>query len=199
MKLRLLLIILLSYFVFSCQQNDTQHKLELEKETKKQDDIFKSINNAWVFMVNPNDSSVNYLTSNWAEWNTFISEISQKPKSSIGAFQKKTKTLSIKVANLNINIPQKFNIPQIKSRISVLNTKIKSLELFINLKPIPEKKVVALIPEINSELISLQMQMQEIIRKEQIPREAGEPDRIRMKDTTRLVPTNINQNQLKVE
>ena len=199
MKWRFLLFTILSLSIFSCQDNNAQHKLELEKEVKKQDAIFNSINKAWIFTLNPLDASTNLSTNNWTEWNTFVREIAQKPQSSIGAFQKKTKTLSLKVADLNIRIPIKFSNPQIKARISVLNTKVKTLELYINLRQIPEKKVIATIPEINSEILALQMQMQEIIRKEQIPREYGEPDRIKMKDTTRLVPTITNPKPVKVE
>ena len=45
------------------------------------------------------------------------------------------------------------------------------------------------INDINTEITSLQMQMEEITRRNQIPREEGEPDLIRMKDTARAIPS----------
>jgi hypothetical protein len=82
-----------------------------------------------------------------------------------------------------------YNKPEVKSRIAVLICKINSLNLFINLDEIPDDKVVALIIEINIELISLQKQLDEIVRKSTIPREEGESDLIQMLDTSRAIPT----------
>jgi hypothetical protein len=199
MKFKSIYFFLFSLLFFSCQDNSKELKIEQEKEAKKADAIFKTINKAWVFNTNPLDNSTQNVVNNWSEWNNFLREIKQKPKATIGAFQKKSKTLSKKAEDLNLNIPYKFNLPQVKSRILVLTTKLKELELFINLNQIQGKKVVAIIPEINQEIVALQLQMQEVMRREQIPTEIGEPDRIRMRDTTRLVPNDINENQKKVE
>ena len=57
------------------------------------------------------------IANNWTEWRSFVNEINLKPKSTIGAFQKKSSTLSKKVIDLNNNIPLTYNSPQIKSRI----------------------------------------------------------------------------------
>jgi hypothetical protein len=70
----------------------------------------------------------------------------------------------------------------------VLTTKINSLNLYINLNDIPDQDVIALISDINIELTSLQVQMGEIVRKSQIPKEEGEADMIRMLDTARAIP-----------
>ena len=126
---------------------------------------------------------------NWNEWRDFLSELKLKPKSSIGAFKKKSKTLSKKVQQLNNNIPIKFANPQVKSRIAILTTQIHSLDLYMNLDNIPAEKVVALIPEINTAVASLQLQFEEIVRKDKIPMEQGESDMIRMLDTARAIPS----------
>ena len=123
----------------------------------------------------------------------FVNEINLKPKSTIGAFQKKASTLSKKVDELSKNIPYKYNLPAIKSRISVLTTKIKTLDLYMQLNQIPDQKVIAILNETNIEITSLQMQMQEIIRKSLIPIEEYESDIIRMKDTSRAIPNTMNQ------
>jgi hypothetical protein len=125
------------------------------------------------------------------EWRAFIIEINLKPKSSIGAFQKKAAMLSKKVVDLNLSIPLEFNKPQVRSRITVLSTKIKALDLFIHLQQIPDKKVIQFIQESNIEINSLTLQFEEIVRRSQIQREEGEPDFIKMKDTTRAIPTPI--------
>ena len=62
------------------------------------------------------------------------------------------------------------------------------LDLYIHLKDIPSEKVLALIPEINMELMSLQNQMDKIVQKSKIPLEEGESDLIRMLDSTRAIP-----------
>jgi hypothetical protein len=62
------------------------------------------------------------------------------------------------------------------------------LNLFINLDEIPDQKVVALVTEINIQLISLQSQLDEIVRKSTIPKEEGESDLIQMLDTSRAIP-----------
>lgn len=127
--------------------------------------------------------------NNWSELRLFVTELNQKPKSSIGAFQKKAKVLSTKAAELNKNIPFAFNKPEVKARIAVIMTKMNSINLFINLQEIPDQKVVALIADSNVEIASLYSQMNEIVRKSEIPKEEGESDMIRMLDTARAIPT----------
>ena len=63
------------------------------------------------------------------------------------------------------------------------------MDLFIHLNQIPDQKVVQHVKDINVEIVSLQMQMEEIVKRSLIPREEGEPDFIRMRDTARAIPT----------
>ena len=190
MKFPLYAVLFLFLIITSCKDVKQQRIAENEKDTKKKEIIFSNINKGWVFNSQPINSTAQSLNGTWAEWGVFLKELSQKPKSSIGAFQQKAKTLSKKVADLNNNIPITFDKPGIKSRIAVLTTKINSLTLYINLDKIPDEKVVALVGEINVELFSLQSQMDEIVRKNTIPKEEGESDLIQMLDTTRAIPTN---------
>ena len=53
---------------------------------------------------------------------------------------------------------------------------------------IQDQKVIQLIADINIEIIALQRQMEEIVRRSLIPREAGEPDYIKIKDSSRAIP-----------
>jgi hypothetical protein len=140
------------------------------------------------FNTQPANAASQSLSVSWTAWRVLLNELSQKPKSTIGAFRSKAKTLSLKARDLNTNIPAQFDRPEIKSRIAVLLTKINALNLFINVADIPDQKVIATISDINTELSALQMQMGEIVRRSQIPKEEGEADMIRMLDTARAIP-----------
>ncbi|MNK66075.1 hypothetical protein D3C87_853890 [compost metagenome] len=189
MKYKISLFLLLTTVLFSCQNENEKRLAENAKEAKKKEAIFNNINKGWTFLDEPiNEISESQLNS-WTEWREFMKEIGEKPRKTIGAFQKKSAAISKKAMALNNNIPAQFNQPQIKSRISILITKIKMLDLFIHLSKIPDDKVVFLIQEINKELISLERQMDKIVEKAKIPKEQGEEDFLRMLDTTRAIPS----------
>lgn len=188
MKLKSLSLLLLTLLFFSCQNDNQERILEQQKEDKKRDVIFNNINKAWNFNVSPMEPGAQAIANNWAEWRAFVNEVNLKPKSTIGAFQKKAATLTKRVTDLSANIPYTYNLPQVKSRIAVLKTHVKSLDLFIHLNQIPDTKVIAILQNINAEIRSLQGQMQEIVQKSQIPVEEYESDIIRMKDTARAIP-----------
>ena len=62
------------------------------------------------------------------------------------------------------------------------------MDLFIHLNQIPDEKVIQLITDVNIEIKALQRQMEEIVHRSLIPREAGEPDYIKIKDSSRAIP-----------
>ncbi len=188
MKFKSFYIVFLSILFFSCQNDNKLLLIEQQKEAEKKEVVFKSIEKGWGFTISPLEPETQAKVKNWLEWQNFLTEIHQNPKSSIGAFQKKAVVLSKKVAELNVNIPPEFDKPQIKARIAVLITKVKSMSLYINLNQIPSGKVVKLIGEINTEIDFFQLQMEEIVKRSKIPLEEGEQDLLRMKDTARAVP-----------
>ena len=176
-------------FILSACKNDNQKRLaENEKQAKKNELIFSNINKGWVFYDTPINSTSEATVASWNELRIFFAELVVKPKKTIGAFQKKSKALSKKVMALNENIPSQFNKPQIKSRVSTLITKVRLLDLFLNLDKIPDQKVIVLVSEINAELVSLQRQMDKIVEKSKIPVEEGESELRRMMDTARAIP-----------
>jgi hypothetical protein len=200
MKFKLSILFILTFVLFSCKNEKENRMAETKKDIKKKESIYLNINKAWVFNANPINATSKATTSSWSEWHLFLTELDQKPKKTIGAFQKKATELSKKVMDLNNNIPTNFNIPQIKARISILITKLRMLDLFIHLDNIPEQKVIVLVGEINEELISLQKQMDKIVQKSKIPMEAGESDLIKMLDTTRAIPNGmLNKNPPRIE
>lgn len=175
--------------LFSCQDEDAIREKERLKNIEKSEVVFDKIDKGWNFNLNSSTDEVEAILKNWNQWNDFSREIEQKPKSSINAFRKKAMALSKKAEDLNNNIPEKFNNPQVKSRISIIVTQLHQLDLYINLDKIPAEKVIAIIPNVNKGLQSLEAQFQEILRKEKIPMEQGEADMIKMLDTTRAIPS----------
>lgn len=176
-------------FIFSSCQNDDQKRIaENNKEIQRKEVQFKNIQKSWVFYDTPITEASEKSMANWNEWRLFLNELAQKPKKTLGAFQQKSKVLTTKVLALNDNIPAEFNIPPIKSRISTVLAKVQMLNLYINLDVIPEKKVASIIAEINTELVSLQRQMEKTIDKSKIPVEVGESDLLKMMDASRAIP-----------
>jgi hypothetical protein len=183
-------VLLFSFLCLSSCQDDTKQRIvQQEKENQKREIVFANINKGWNFNAQPLNETSRALLTNWSEWRIFLKELSQKPKSSIGAFQLKAKTLSLKANDLNNHIPFAYDKPEIKSRIAALATQVNSVNLYIHLDNIPDKKIVQLVQEINIELASMQRQLEEIDRKSKIKTEAGEAEMIRMLDTTRAIPT----------
>jgi hypothetical protein len=173
-----------------------------KKEAQKNEIIFTNINKGWVFQSAPINAVAENSMSFWPQWRTFMDELSQKPKSSISAFQKKSKVLTKKALELKDNIPGQYNNPAIKSRISILITNVSLLDMYLHLTQIPHKKVVKQVAEINLELIALQREMDKIDVKSKIPVEAGESEMLQMiRDTARAIPSSMppSQNTPRVE
>ena len=188
MKLYFSSLLVLFILFSSCQEDPKVRILEQEKENQKKEVIFNNISKGWNFNSVPSNETSRELTSVWAEWRVFLYELGQKPKSSIGAFQQKAKTLSKKAFELNGKIPIKFDLPEVRSRIAVITTKINAINLYIHLNQIPDQKIIQLVQEVNTEVASLNAQLDEIKRRGEIKIEEGEGDMIRMLDTTRAIP-----------
>ena len=163
------------------KQNEESLKLAEKKEV-----VFKAISKKWNFVFPKARPEVQQVINDWNHWEQFKRELQEKPKTSLLAFQLKVKNVSKRADSLSITVPQGFDIPQVRSRLVTLNTKIKSLDTFIHLDDIPEKRVLTLLTEINEEIQGVYTQWDEIIIKKAIPKEVGEDDMIRALDTTRL-------------
>jgi hypothetical protein len=169
---------------FSCKQNDEQVLL-VEKMEKKNRESFEQINKAWQLNIPVTSPEVRGVLNQWQEWKNFEEELQQKPKSSINAFKHKVLNLVAKSTSLHENVPPGFNIPQVRSRIVALQTKILALDTYFSLDVVPNEKVQNLIAAINKELHAFYLQCEEIIIKNRIPTEIGEPKIISISDTTR--------------
>ncbi len=184
MKGYIAILFIFSLGLISCE-NDAQQKIEAQKIAQKNEAVFKNISKMWQFNFSTPRPEIKATLNSWNEWRQFEIELSQKPKSTLSAFKLKTKNVSSKADTLAITAPYEYQKPQILSRLTTLNTKIKSLETFMNLEVIPEQKIAKLIPEINEEISGLYKQWEEIIIKKAIPKEFGEEYMLQALDTTR--------------
>ena len=195
MKIQVFFPFLIVFIFFSCQQDNEKRLIQQQKELAKNEVVFKKISSAWNFRTMNLQPSSQELVKDWAQWRLFLTELQQKPTSSIGAFQKKSKTLSKKTEEVLQSIPGQLLSPEFKSRFTVMLTKFRSLEMYLHLDAIPDQKIISLITDINLQLAAIELQMNELVRKNQIPMEKGEADMIRMLDTSRAVknvPKNLN-------
>ncbi|WP_026708373.1 hypothetical protein [Flavobacterium frigidarium] len=200
MKFKLLYTFLALVLLTSCKDDSEKRRLENEKQQKKNELIFSKVSNAWDFYDEPINETSENLVSDWTEFRSLLNELRLKPKKTIGAFQQKATAISKKAAAMDDNIPEKFNQPQIKSRIATMTTKVRLLDLYIHLDLIPAEKVVKIISEINNELASLQRQMDKIEVISTIPVEIGESELKQMLDASRAIPNEpIDPNLPKVE
>ena len=172
--------------LFSCKDDEAQRRAETVKTAKQNDSILKVISENWRFNVAPVSPKVAEYLNPWNEWRQYIDEISQKPTGSLTAYKEKTKNIVSKSQQLNNNIPAFYNKPQLRSRIAVLITKTQSLSTYINVDVIPDKKIISLIKEITHETTALQNQMDELVRKSEIPKETGEDEMLKALDTVRM-------------
>lgn len=183
--------------LFACE-SDNQQQLEAQKIAQKNEAVFKNISKMWQFHFPNPRPEVNTTLNRWNEWRQFEIEMLQKPQSTLTAFQMKTKNLSSKADTLALTIPLEYNKPQVLSRITTLNTKLKSLETFMNLRVIPEQRIAKLIPEINEEIKGLYKQWDEIIIKKSIPKEIGEELMLQALDTTRNASAKKMNEQIEI-
>ena len=198
MTLRLSIFLVVLLMFFGCKDDSEQRLAAQEKDLQKKDVIFTAISNAWSFRtIQPQEKSQT-LIANWEELRLLLLELNQKPKSSIGAFQKKAIDLTKKADSVYNSIPTVLQIPEFKSRFLVLLNQFRTLELFITLDEIPQAKVIAVIEEINKQLASIEIQLDEFVRKSEVPMEQGESDMIRMLDTSRAAK-NIPKNLKKID
>jgi uncharacterized membrane protein YgaE (UPF0421/DUF939 family) len=181
-----------------CKDDSAERLAANKKDLEKKDAIFTAINNAWSFRTIQPQAKSQTLIANWEELRLLLLELNQKPKSTIGAFQKKSIDLTKKVDSVYNSIPSNLQIPEFKSRFLVLLNQFRTLELFITLDEIPQTKVIAVIEEINKQLASIEIQLDEFVRKSEVPMEQGESDMIRMLDTSRAAK-NIPKNLEKID
>jgi hypothetical protein len=173
------------FIIIGCSNNQKQNELSA-KEAQKSATVFSAISKKWNFTFPKTSPSIQTTLNSWNEWTQFQKELEQKPKTTLLAFQMKISNVSLKSDSLSLTVPEQFNIPQVRSRLVTLNTKINALDTYLHLQEIPEKRVFKLIENINSEIKGVYGQLDEILIKQAIPKEIGEDDMIKALDTSRM-------------
>jgi hypothetical protein len=158
---------------------------EIIKSKQEKELVFNTINKNWIFTPTTLSPESQEIINNWNDWRLFTTELYEKPKGTMGAFQRKTKALVQKAETLNNAIPLIINTTQTKSRLTAIITKVKALQNFMNLDRIPEKRVIPLISDLNIEIISLQQQIEETIQRSHIQKEEGEQEMINKLKTSK--------------
>lgn len=187
--MRIVQILLIVLVLFASCKNDQQALLEAQKrESERVDVLVAQLQSQWRFSLPEYTPEQQAFFQDWGQWFVLLTELQQAPKGSLKAFQDKASTLSLKVKDVTVSIPQPLQKPELISRFTVLRTKINALDLFIHLDQIPMDKVNICIVEINEQLRAIQAQVQEYILRTSIPVEEGEREMIeKMRDTTRLL------------
>lgn len=188
MSQRFNLVFILIFSILSCQDDTAKRAADNARELKKQELVFKNLNEAWSFNTQARSAADREVLAVWDQWRIFVNELEQKPKSSVTAFRQKAKTLSTRVLQLQETVPPAYNRPEVRSRVTALITKVNALNLYMDLNDIPEKKVLQNIKEVNDELASLSRQLEETKIKDAIPLEQGEADMLKLLDTSRAIP-----------
>lgn len=197
MKLKLI-VILLAFGIVSCNNQD-ERIADSARAEKLNSVALETLSKNWHFAIPPANTKVQNQIQGWNQWHNFMRELQQTPKGSLNAFRTKSKNLVTKGQLLELNIPKMFNKPAVKSRISTLNTKLKSLETYTSLQIVPTEKVLKLLPEVSAELASIQNQMTEIIVKSEIPQEEGESIMLQALDTARHARREIQEVQPEIK
>lgn len=190
---------IITLLFISCN-NFSDLDADSEKTKARNEQVFKTISKEWNFVFPKARPQIENTMKEWKQWNQFQNELQQKPKTSLLAFKMKIENVSNRADSLYLTVPEKFNNPQVRSRLITLDTQLNSLKTYMHLQVIPEKKVTSLIKAVNEEISSVYKQLEEVLIKEAIPMEIGEEDMIRALDTTRMASSTIfNENLEKID
>lgn len=185
--LRHILLFGLFAVLFSCQDDNAQHAADVKEITKKNNNAFKTISAKWVFSIPQPTPGAAAQMANWQEWNLYTKELREKPAANLIAYRKKATAMVTRTEGLLNNMPPLYNTPPVRTRISVLITKVRLISTFLAAdNNIPADRIITLINDINRESAQLLLQFDELVRRSQIRTEQGEEEMIRALDTVRM-------------
>jgi hypothetical protein len=191
MKYHFYILTALCIVLYSCKDDEAGQLAATRRIELKNDSILKVVSSNWKFDVPPLSAKVREHINNWNEWEQLSAEMEQRPTGTITAYRQKAENIINKIQQVKTTIPPFFNKPQLRSRISVLDTKAKALYTYIALDVVQCDKVIALIKDMAKETADIQKQMDEMIRFSEVPKEAGEAEMLRARDTTRLANPDV--------
>lgn len=178
------------FLIVSCEKKTADPSASQTVNSKKNDSVFKSIDKKWLFTKTEITPETAKILTDWEEWNDFEREIISKPVTSLNAFRKKAAQLAMTGITLSNNIPETFKTPAVESRIALLQTNLNSLDMYMELDVIQQKKVEELLAEINKNYLSIGNQFDEILLRKAIPKEQGEDQLIQSFETIKRASRN---------
>lgn len=187
--MRVITILFISLFLFSCNGSEAQKEASERKE-KKEQALFELLEKEWNFAFPTASAKVNNTLKDWNQWQQFKNELSQKPKTSLSAFKLKIANVTTKSDSLAYSLPEEYSSVSVKSRLLTLDTQLKNLDMYLQLKEVPKNKIVPFIKQINSEIKGLYNEFEEIETLKKIPVEDRELQMIQVIDTTRNAASN---------
>lgn len=194
--MRVITILFISLFLFSCSGNDAQKEAS-EREVKKEQALFELLEKEWRFTFPTASTKVNLTLNDWNEWQQFKNELSQKPKTSLSAYKLKIANVSKKSDSLQFYVPEVYKVPALTSRLLTLDTQLKNLDMYLQLKEVPIKKISPFLKQINIEIKGLYSQFEELEVLKNIPLEAREKQMLEAIDTTRNADSNSMMERMK--
>lgn len=188
------LLFLVSILTFSCKEDNKFEKEQELKLTQHKDSVYQFLTKNWNLRIPETTPELDQILQEWKPWQELAQEVRLKPVSSIGAFQKRSARLAELISSLTYQeYPAELNLPDIKTRVSLLQTALNNLNMFLEVEPIDIKKLDHDIKYVNRAFRLLTAQMEENIRKANIPQEEGEAEMLEAIDNERRAnPTTEN-------
>ena len=182
------ILILLATATISCKKEVVATPSITSKIS--QDSMVKNIHEKWKFTVAVSNPSVNSKLSTWEDWRNYSNELTIAPNASLTNLTRKATALVEKSAVLKNNIPELYNKPETKARLTLLETNIQSLDMFLELEPLNVKEISGLLAGIQKNTNSLINQFDEFEIKAKIPKEIGEDQLHQRIDTIKRATLN---------
>lgn len=184
----ILILILLATVTISCKKEVAPTPSVTNKIS--QDSMVKNIHKQWKFTVAVSNPSVNSKLSTWEDWRNYSNELTIAPNASLTNLTRKATALVEKSAVLKNNIPELYNKPETKARLTLLETNIQRLDMFLELEPLNVKEISGLLASIQKNTSSLINQFDEFEIKAKIPKETGEDQLHQRIDTIKRATLN---------
>lgn len=154
------------------------------------DSMVKNIHEKWKFTATVSNPAISSKLNNWEDWRNYVNELTITPNATLRNFIHKSNTLVEKSAVLKNNIPEMYNRPETKARLSLLETNIQNLDMQLELEPLNIKEITTLLANIQKGTNSIINQFNEFEIKSKIPKEAGEDQIFQPIDTVKRATLN---------
>ncbi|MDM1396772.1 hypothetical protein QK342_05775 [Myroides odoratimimus] len=189
------LLFLVSIISFSCKDEEKFVKEQELKIAQHNDSVYDYLTKNWNLRVPAASAELGVILKDWKPWQEFVQEVSLKPVSTIGAFQKRANRLSELLQSLTYQqYPKELDLPDIKSRMALLQTSLNNLNMFLEVTPISIEKLDQNLKHTNTALRLLLAQMDENIVKAKLPQEEGEAEMLEaINEERRANPTPENE------